>query len=71
MMRAMKESVPEEKRILELNAEHPLVKKVSALSGAALSDAVALLYDAALIAEGSPVVDGARFTKLLAELMLK
>ena len=71
MMRAMKESVPEEKRILELNAQHPLVRKVSALSGAALSDAVALLYDSALIAEGSPVADGARFTKLLAELMLK
>ena len=43
---------------------------VSALSGAELSDAVALLYDAALIAEGSPVTDGARFTKLLSDLML-
>lgn len=70
MMRAMKEEVPDEKRILELNAAHPLVKKVSALPGAELSDAVALLYDAALIAEGSPVTDGARFTKLLSDLML-
>ncbi len=71
MMRAMKENAPEEKRILELNASHPLVKKVSALTGQELSDAVALLYDAALIAEGSPVADGARFTKLLSALMLK
>ncbi len=71
MMRAMKQDVPEEKRILELNAEHPLVKKVSALSGAELSNAVSLLYDSALIAEGSPVTDGARFAKLLADLMLK
>ena len=71
MMRAMKESVPEEKRILELNAAHPLVKKVAGLSGAELTDAVTLLYDAALIAEGSPVTDGARFTQLLAALMLK
>ena len=71
MMRAMKSEVPDEKRILELNASHPLVKKVSGLSGRELSDAVALLYDAALIAEGSPVEDGARFTKLLADLMLK
>ena len=70
MMRAMKEEVPDEKRILELNAAHPLVKKGSALAGAELSDAVALLYDAALIAEGSPVTDGARFTKLLSDLML-
>ena len=71
MMRAMKSEVPEEKRILELNAEHPLVRKVAGLSGTELSDAVALLYDSALIAEGSPVADSARFTKLLASLMMK
>ena len=71
MMRAMKESVPDEKRILEINPTHPLIAKVRGLEGAALDDAVALLYDSALIAEGSPVTDGARFTKLLAELMLK
>ena len=71
MMRAMKQKVPAEKRILEVNATHPLVKKVASLKGQELSDAVALLYDAALIAEGSPVADGARFTKLLADLMLK
>ena len=41
------------------------------LTGDALTDAVTLLYDAALIAEGSPVTDGERFTKLLAGLMLK
>ncbi len=71
MMRAMKQDVPEEKRILELNAAHPLVKKIAKLSGAERSDAVTLLYDSALIAEGSPVTDGARFAKLLADLMLK
>ena len=71
MMRALKQEVPDEKRILEVNAEHPLVKKIAALSGAELSDAVTLLYDSALIAEGSPVTDGARFTKLLAGLMMK
>ena len=36
----------------------------------ALYDAVALLYDSALIAEGSPVADPARFNALLAKLML-
>ena len=71
MMKAMHETVPDEKRILELNATHPLVKKVSSLEGEELSDAIALLYDSALIAEGSPVQDGARFTKLLAALMMK
>ena len=71
MMKAMGQDVPEEKRVLELNASHPLVKKVSALKGDELSDAVTLLYDSALIAEGSPVTDGARFNKLLAALMMK
>ena len=71
MMRAMHQEVPNEKRILELNATHPLIAKVKGLEGEAQKNAIALLYDAALIAEGSPVTDGARFTKLLAELMLK
>ncbi|MBR7180627.1 MAG: molecular chaperone HtpG [Kiritimatiellae bacterium] len=71
MMKAMNENVPEDKRILELNASHPLVKKTSALEGEALSDAITLLYDSALIAEGSPVEDPQRFTRLLAGLMMK
>ncbi|MBQ3344641.1 MAG: molecular chaperone HtpG [Kiritimatiellae bacterium] len=71
MMRAMKQDVPDQKRILEVNASHPLIAKVKALEGDAFGDAVALLYDTALIAEGSPVEDGARFAKLLADLMMK
>ena len=71
MMRAMKQDVPDEKRILEVNASHPLVAKLKGLDGAALSDAVELFYDSALIAEGSPVADAARFAKLLSDLMMK
>ena len=71
MMRAMKSDVPEEKRILEVNASHPLVRKVAGMSGDAQAEAVAMLYDSALVAEGSPVPDGALFAKRLAELMMK
>ena len=71
MMRAMKNDVPDEKRILEVNPSHPLIAKVKGLEGDALKDAVTLLYDSALIAEGSPVADGATFAKLLTGLMLK
>ena len=71
MMRAMKQDVPEEKRILELNASHPLVEKMKGLDGAALADVASLLYDGALIAEGSPVADGAAFAKRLSDLLLK
>ena len=41
------------------------------LEGDALSDAMTLLYDTALVAEGSPVPDGTKFAKLLAGLMMK
>ena len=71
MMRAMNKDAPKEKRILELNGSHPLVTKMKGLEGDALKDAVELLYDQALIAEGSPVADPARFGKLLTALMLK
>ena len=71
MFRAMNKEVPHEKRTLEVNASHPLVAKMKGLSGDALKDAVELLYDQALVAEGSPVPDPGRFAKLLTALMLK
>ena len=71
MMRAMKQEVPDEKCILEVNPNHPLIAKVKGLEGDALKDAVTLLYDSALVAEGSPVPDGAKFAQLLAALMMK
>ena len=70
MLRAMNRDAPKEKRILELNGSHPLVQKLKGLEGDAQKDAVELLYGQALIAEGSPVPDPARFGKLLTTLML-
>ena len=71
MMRAMKQEVPDEKRILEVNASHPLVEKAKTLDGEDFADAVELLFDQALIAEGSPVPNPSRFAKLLTALMMK
>ena len=70
MLRAMNKDAPKEKRILELNGSHPLVARIKGLDGDARKDAVDLLYGQALIAEGSPVPDPARFGKLLVSLML-
>ena len=70
MLRAMNKDAPKEKRILELNGTHPLVEKIKGLEGEQLKDAVDLLYSQALIAEGSPVPDPARFSKLLVTLMM-
>jgi molecular chaperone HtpG len=71
MMRAMNRDFTKEKRILEINASHPLVQKLKALEGEALGDAVTMLYSLALVAEGSPVPDPARFGRLLVGLMMK
>jgi branched-chain amino acid transport system substrate-binding protein len=46
-------------------------QKMKGLSGDELRDAVELLYDQALIAEGSSIPDPGRFSKLLTALMLK
>ena len=70
MMRAMQQDVPEQKRVLELNASHRLVEKLGKLTGEELEKSATLLYDTALIAEGSLVSDPARFAKLVTELML-
>ena len=70
MMRAMQQDVPEQKRILEINASHPLVEKLGKLPKAELEKSAQLLYDTALIAEGSLVADPARFAKAITELML-
>lgn len=76
ILKAMDQEVPATKRILELNAEHPLLAKMDGLFRAdaadpKIKDYADLLLGQALIAEGSPVKNPARFTKLLSELMTR
>ena len=70
MMEAMGQSVPEEKRILELNPDHALVKALaSEPDDAKRGDALDLLYGQACLAEGSLPPDPARFNALVQALM--
>lgn len=70
MMEAMGQEVPEEKRILELNPEHALVKALAAETDEAKrGDAIDLLYGQACLAEGSLPPDPAHFNRLVAGLM--
>lgn len=62
------------KRILELNLEHPLVaalQRVHARDGASdqVEEWIRLLYDQALLAEGSPVEDPLRLARQLGALL--
>ncbi|MEI6215315.1 MAG: molecular chaperone HtpG [Desulfuromonadales bacterium] len=76
IMKAMNQTVPESKRILELNPDHALLKAMAAIhqkdaAASALADYADLLYDQALLTEGSSIKDPLRFTKLVSDLMVK
>ncbi len=66
MMRRMGQDVPKKESVLELNPEHPVVKKVQALYDADKKDPklgtyTQLLHDQAVIASGAKLTDPAGF----------
>lgn len=74
LMKASGQQVPEVKRVLELNMDHPVIDKIKTLFEAdrenpALKDYSELLLDLAVISEGGKVDDPARFSKIMGELM--
>lgn len=76
IMKAMNQAVPESKRVLELNPDHPILKVMGDMykqsaDNARLLDYADLLYDQALLTEGTPIKDPLKFTKLVSELMVK
>jgi len=75
ILKAMNQDVPESKRILELNPDHPITRIMQKLFDKdkgikKLDDYCELLYDQALLTEGTPVKDPLRFTRLISELMV-
>jgi molecular chaperone HtpG len=76
ILKAMNQEVPESKRILELNPEHAIMqvmfKRFEKDKGdRKLADYCELLFDQALLTEGSPITDPLRFTRLVSELMVE
>jgi molecular chaperone HtpG len=74
LLRAHEASLPEQKRILELNPKHALVERMLAEhvenpSSQRLTEWIELIYDQALLAEGSPLPDPQRFSKRFVALM--
>ncbi len=76
LMRRMGQKVEPKKRILEVNPKHELVAKLRAqfdreARAPELQSYARLLYGQALLAEGSPLPDGATYGRLIADLMTK
>jgi len=75
LLRHTQQQAPQSKRILELNGEHEVISKLAAhfdskADDPAIAETADLLYGYALLAEGSELPDPARFTGLLAKLMV-
>jgi molecular chaperone HtpG len=73
MMRSQNPELQMSKRILEINPSHVVIDRLRVAleenaDSPAISDWIELLYDQALIAEGSPVDDPGKFSKRLTRL---
>lgn len=76
LMKAMGQNVPQGKRILEINPAHPLFEAMKRLfekeqKSAVLDGYIQLLYDQALLLEGSKPKDPAAFASAITRLMVK
>jgi molecular chaperone HtpG len=72
--RSMGQEVPEEKKVLEVNPSHPLIKKIAAETengDADVAEWANVLMGLAAICEGEPVEDGKKFTRLITKLLDK
>lgn len=75
IFKAMNQEVPDSKRILELNPTHPLISSLQSVydkdsNAPELSEYARLLYDQALLTEGSPIPDPLKFSQRITKLMV-
>ena len=76
LLKSMGQDVPERKRILEINPSHPIFEAMNKIfeedrKSKVLEDYTDLLYDQALLLEGSKPKDSAAFAKAISRLMVE
>ncbi|MFP4522722.1 MAG: molecular chaperone HtpG [Fibrobacterota bacterium] len=74
LMEAMNQNMPRQKRIMEINPDHSLIIKLNGLVEKDMKDPkleryAKLLYEQALLTEGSRIPDPAAFSKNISEIM--
>ena len=72
MLKMMGQTAPDIKPILEINPQHPMLKKMELLpnEGGHFDDYASVLFDEALLAEGGQIEDPAGFVRKINKLML-
>ncbi len=73
ILKASGQDVPQSKRVLEVNMNHPLLLKIKGIyemnkEAEVLKDYTTFLYDMAVISEGGKLDDPAKFNKMIADL---
>jgi molecular chaperone HtpG len=76
ILKSMGQDIPEQKRVLEINPDHPVLATMNAIfekdkTDGTLQEYIGLLYDQALLLEGSKPKDPAAFAKTISKLMVK
>lgn len=70
MLKQMGQPVPDSKPILEINAAHPLIKRLESDDGD-FNDLASVLFDQAVLADGGQLDDPAGYLKRINKLLLK
>ncbi len=69
MMESMGQAMPTQKRIMEINPNHPVFGRMKNLPETQQKEWAEILYNQALLTEGSPIEDPMRFSRQIANLM--
>jgi molecular chaperone HtpG len=76
ILKASGQKTPEQKRVMEVNVNHPVMEKIKQIfetdtTNPVLTDYSDLLFDIAVISEGGKLDNPSRFSKLMGDLMAK
>ncbi len=70
ILKSMGQDVPESKRVLEINLNHPLIKKMKNAKDDGFSELSLFLLEQSILAEGGKLDDPSAFTRPLTKLLL-
>ncbi|MBT7696584.1 MAG: molecular chaperone HtpG, partial [Desulfobacterales bacterium] len=74
ILKSSGQAVPDQKRVLELNINHPVIDKIKNIfetdtTNPVLKDYIGLLFDMAIISEGGKIDNPSQFSKVIGDLM--